>query len=96
MVGHSDKGRMRRGWAITPVKFVHVNCRSQALSAGKSRRGERRMSRWVGFQSGRLTGLIEARFRPRRRTKGKFCIIAGSPVNKGLGTLQMSIAKWRG
>jgi hypothetical protein len=27
--------------------------------------------------------------------KGKFCNIAGRPVNKGLGMLQMSSAKWR-
>jgi hypothetical protein len=35
-------------------------------------------------------------FRPRGRriTKGKFCITGGAPVNKGLGTLQMSVAKW--
>src|ERR1039458_10406208 len=26
--------------------------------------------------------------------KGKFCNVAGQPVNKGLGMLQMSVAEW--
>jgi hypothetical protein len=31
---------------------------------------------------------------PYRPKKGKICIIAGRPVKKGLGMLQMSGAKW--
>ena len=31
----------------------------------------------------------------RSLTKGKFRIIVERPVNKGLGMLQMSLAKWR-